>query len=511
MTRQGHGPRRVLVLALLVSGVVVGVAPFGAAPAVGAVSCTYTSGTRTAAITMGAGNSATIVLSGTALDVNGTQCQTATVTNTDTVNVTGSTGSESVTIDLGGGAFTNAGGDIAFNLAMSTNGPAGDTLTIDGAPTADDIVFGASGVDLTNDASVDVTTTGTENFAVNAGTGNDTVSGAGSGATGAAFATALSLNGGAGDDTLTGGDGPDTFVGGAGNDTIAGGSGSDTADYSASEAGVNVDLTAGTASDGEGGSDTLASIQIVLGSSFHDVLHGGASGGDTLLGDGGNDLLVSGGATDVMDGNAGINTVSYVDAGAAVTVNLATGSGTGSGSGADTVLNIQRITGSAFSDTLTGDSENNRITGLAGNDTESGGLGNDTFAMGAAPDGADVISGGPGVDTVLYSSRTGVVNVNLTGVTSTNGAVGEGDTINGDVENAGGGSGRDTLVGNAGNNTLTGARGADVLRGLAGNDRLLAGRGADFLAGGAGNDLMNGGLGNDTCRDRLGVNTRISC
>jgi Ca2+-binding RTX toxin-like protein len=460
---------------------------------------------------MGVGDSATIVLSGTALDVNGSQCGTATVTNTDTVTVAGNTGSESVTVDLGGGPFTNGNGDITFALTMGTNGPAGDSFTVDGAPTADDIVFGANGVDLTNDGSVDVTSTGVENFAVNAGAGNDKVSGAGSAATGAAFATALSLNGGAGNDTLTGGDGGDTFVGGAGNDGIAGGNGSDTADYSGSETGVNVDLTAGTASDGEGGSDTLASIQTVLGSSFHDVLHGSASGGDTLLGDGGNDLLVSGGASDVMDGNAGINTVSYVDAGAAVTVNLATGNGTGAGSGVDTLLNIQRITGSAFSDTLTGDSENNRITGLAGNDTESGGLGNDTFAMGAAPDGADVISGGAGVDTVLYSSRTGVINVNLTGVTGTNGAVGEGDTINGDVENASGGTGRDTLVGNASNNTLTGLRGADVLRGLAGNDRLLGGRGADFLAGGAGNDLMNGGLGNDTCRDRLGINRRISC
>src|SRR6185312_14526689 len=182
MTRQGHGPRRVLALAVLLSGVVVGVAPLGATSAVGAVACTYTGGTRTVAITMGVGNSATIVLSGTALDVNGTQCQTATVTNTDTVTVAGSTGSESVTLDLGGGAFTNASGDIAFSLAMGTNGPAGDSFTVDGAPTADDIVFGANGVDLTNDGSVDVTSTGVENFAVNAGAGNDKVSGAGSAA-----------------------------------------------------------------------------------------------------------------------------------------------------------------------------------------------------------------------------------------------------------------------------------------------------------------------------------------
>jgi Ca2+-binding RTX toxin-like protein len=511
MTRQGHKRRRGRMVALLLSGVVIGAVPFGAAPAAAAVSCTYDGGTRTATIAMGVGDTATIVLNGTALDVKGAQCQTATLTNTDTVVVNGSTGSESVTLDLGGGAFTNANGDIAFTLAMGANGPAGDSFTIDGAAGADDIVLGANGIDLTNDASADVAPGGVENFTVNAGTGADKVSGGGSGATGGAFPTALAVNGGAGDDTLTGGSAGDTFVGGAGNDAIAGGGGSDTADYSGSESGVQVDLTAGTASDGEGGSDTLGSIQTVLGSSFHDILHGAASGSDTLLGDGGNDLLVSGGANDVMNGGVGVNTASYVDASAAVTVNLVTGSGGGSGSGSDTLMNIQRATGSAFSDALTGDAENNRIVGLAGNDTESGGLGNDTFGMGPTPDGSDVISGGSGLDTVLYSSRTGVITVNLSGVTSTNGANGEGDTLNGDVENASGGTGRDTLVGNGSNNTLTGLRGADVLRGLAGNDRLFGGRGADLLAGGRGNDLLNGGLGHDTCHDGFGVNHRISC
>jgi len=510
MTRQGHKRRRrVLTPALLLAGVVLAAVPFAATPAAAAVTCTFSAGT--AAITMGVGDTATIVLNGTRLDVNGAQCQTATVTNTNTVTVTGNTGSESVTLDLSGGPFTNGSGDIAFNLAMGTNGPAGDSFTIAGAAGADNIVLGANGIDLTDDASADVATTGVENFTVNSGAGDDTVSGGGSGATGGAFPTALSLNGGAGNDTLTGGDAADTFVGGAGNDDIAGSNGADTADYSGSESGVNVDLTAGTAaSDGEGGSDTLASIATVLGSPFNDRLHGAASGTDTLLGEDGNDVLVSGAANDTMNGNLGVNSVSYADAPAAVSVDLGAGTGGGAGSGGDTLQNIQRITGSAFADTLTGDSDDNRIAGLAGNDTESGGLGNDTFGMGATPDGSDVLAGGPGVDTVLYNHRTTAITVNLTGGISTNGANGEGDTISG-VENATSGTGRDTLVGNGSNNTLAGARGADVLRGLGGNDHLLGGRGADFLAGGAGNDVMNGGRGNDTCRDRLGSNIRISC
>jgi Ca2+-binding RTX toxin-like protein len=561
-TRQGaRMRRRGLVSVVVFMCFVVGAGTLGVSRAAAAVTCSFASGTVTVA--MDPGDSATIVVAGTAIEVNGAGCNGARVNTTTAVVVNGSTGSESVTIDLSGGAFVNGSTDIPFTLAMGANTPAGDSLTIVGASTADDIVLGASGIDLTNDGSVDVTPGGVENFTVNSGGGADTVSGAGSGATGAVFSTPLALNGGDGNDTLTGGsandtmaggagddilngadgadalsggDGADTLNGGLGNDTLAGGAGNDTmsggtgddtlvggpgddamdggvantdtVDYTGSESGVNVNLTAGTASDGEGGSDTLANFETVLGSPTADTLHGAASGSDSLFGGNGNDTLVSGAANDTMNGNAGVNTVSYASAGGPVTVTLPS---SGTGDGTDTLTNVQNITGSAFSDTLTGDVENNRITGGAGNDTESGGLGNDTFNSGSARDGADIMSGGPGVDTVLYRQRTGVITVNLAGGTSTNGALGEGDTINADVENATGGSGADTLVGNGSNNTLTGFRGADVIRGRAGNDRLLGGRGPDFLAGGAGNDLMNGGLGRDTCRDALGINRRISC
>jgi serralysin len=57
------------------------------------------------------------------------------------------------------------------------------------------------------------------------------------------------------------------------------------------------------------------------------------------------------------------------------------------------------------------------------------------------------------------------------------------------IENAVGGSGRDTLVGNAFNNTLQGGKGSDVLSG---------GDGADSLNGGKGRDVMSGGTGDDS-------------
>lgn len=64
-------------------------------------------------------------------------------------------------------------------------------------------------------------------------------------------------------------------------------------------------------------------------------------------------------------------------------------------------------------------------------------------------------------------------------------------------ENAIGGAGNDTLIGNGVANTLTGGNGSDTLNGGAGNDRLNGGAGNDKLTGAAGRDIMVGGPGND--------------
>ena len=66
------------------------------------------------------------------------------------------------------------------------------------------------------------------------------------------------------------------------------------------------------------------------------------------------------------------------------------------------------------------------------------------------------------------------------------------------IENAVGGGGNDTLIGNAIANTLTGNAGNDVISGGGGNDILNGGAGNDTLTGGAGNDELHGGDGTDT-------------
>ena len=58
------------------------------------------------------------------------------------------------------------------------------------------------------------------------------------------------------------------------------------------------------------------------------------------------------------------------------------------------------------------------------------------------------------------------------------------------IEDANGGSGHDTIIGNASANALTGNAGNDSLSGLGGNDVLKGGAGADRLDGGAGIDTI---------------------
>jgi serralysin len=71
------------------------------------------------------------------------------------------------------------------------------------------------------------------------------------------------------------------------------------------------------------------------------------------------------------------------------------------------------------------------------------------------------------------------------------------DVIVNTIENAIGGSAKDTITGNNADNTLDGRNGDDVLIGGKGNDNLLGGDGNDILSGAKGNDTFNGGLGSD--------------
>jgi hypothetical protein len=105
----------------------------------------------------------------------------------------------------------------------------------------------------------------------------------------------VTIYGEAGDDVITLSDGK--AIGGSGNNTITGTGPRAIAVYWDAPAGIAVDLQAGTASNGYGGTDKLVNIQQVFGSSHNDVLIGN-SYNNTFVGMGGNDKFVGGGGAD---------------------------------------------------------------------------------------------------------------------------------------------------------------------------------------------------------------------
>jgi acrosin len=98
-----------------------------------------------------------------------------------------------------------------------------------------------------------------------------------------------------------------------------------------------------------------------------------------------------------------------------------------------------------------------------------------------------VFSGGAGTDVLDYSSAIFSVTVNLLdGTASQTGGVSG-------IEDVIGGFADDILIGNGGANNLDGNGGDDVIVGSAGNDIINGDAGFDVLIGGAGSDDIQGG------------------
>jgi Ca2+-binding RTX toxin-like protein len=294
------------------------------------------------------------------------------------------------------------------------------------------------------------------------------------------LANIQNVTGSSHNDTITGDSNDNVLAGGAGNDTIDGGGGVNTVDYSGDPAGVTVNLSTGTATDGWGGTDTLSDIQNVNGSAY----------ADTITGDSNNNVLSGGAGNDTIDGGTGTNTVDYSHDPAGVTVDLSAGTATDGWGGSDTLLNIQNVTGSTYDDTITGDSNANVLVGGDGNDTLSGGGGNDTLDGGS---GNNALDGGTGTNTVDYSHDPGSVYVDLSSGFAFNGYGGT-DTLT-NIQNIVGSAYGSTIIGDNNDNSLTG------------------GDGNDWLAGNGGNDVIDGGGGINTVDysgDPAGVTVDLS-
>ena len=385
--------------------------------------------------------------------------------------------------------------------------------------------------------------------------------------------------GAAGGDSLYGGDGNDLLFGYLGNNTLDGGEGFDTARYSFvsgfAEGGidyVSADLAAGVAvfyslSQNTGGafearaSDTLVSIEALIGSPGDDYLFGdgavsntfdGGAGADRMEGRDGNDNYYINNAGDIVieavGAAAGAADVMFASVSFAIAANVERLVLTGGQA-------INAIGRAAQNDTLLGNSGNNVLNGLSGNDLMRGGLGNDTYYVDSISDTTDEVNGGGGaadfvISSVSYTAAAGIERLYLSGSSATNAT--------------GRAAQNDMLFGNTGNNVLNGLSGGDFMRGGLGNDtyyvdsasdttdevsggggaadfvvssvsytaaagieRLYLGgslalnatgrngqndiltgnTGSNTLAGLSGNDLLIGGLGNDTLSGGLGLDT----
>ena len=105
-----------------------------------------------------------------------------------------------------------------------------------------------------------------------------------------------------------------------------------------------------------------------------------------------------------------------------------------------------------------------------------------------------------GVDVLNFSGYNfdQTINLNPQGISDIGGLTGNVMIARGTtIENANGGGGSDTIIGNSAANRLQGRGGDDVLIGGVGNDRLEGGNGNDILRGGIGGDKLEGGLGID--------------
>ena len=261
------------------------------------------------------------------------------------------------------------------------------------------------------------------------------------------------------------------------------------------------------------GNDTIYAI----GQDVNYIYSG--AGDDTLVGGSGVNYLDGGSGADTLNGWFSPNTyASYADARVGVTVNLINPSlNTGDAAG-DVYLDIRRVIGSNYADTITADNSGDAIYGGAGNDTITGGTGVD-YLYGQAGDdtliagtGTSYLDGGAGADRLIgsaghaiyaaYSDAAAGVTVNLINPGANTGDAAGDSYVN--IHDVNGSNYADTITadnsgdmiyGGAGNDTITGGTGVDRLYGQAGDDTLIAGTGTSYLDGGAGADKLIGSAG----------------
>jgi Ca2+-binding RTX toxin-like protein len=384
--------------------------------------------------------------------------------------LTGGTGNDQV--------FGQSGNDrLIWNPGegsdLNEGGAGNDTVEVNGGNGSENFTVAANGTRVRFDRvspapfSLDIGTT--ENLVVNMNGGDDSFT-AGNGL---ASLIAITVDGGAGNDSITGGDGNDVLIGGDGNDLIDGGRGNDVALMGAGD--DTFVWNPGDGSDtveGQAGSDTM----LFNGSNANENINLSANGSRArLTRDVGNIVMDTNGVEQV-DVNAlgGADTITVGDLTGTgisqVNLDLASTPGSGTGDGqADTVI----LNG-------TNSADNVQVAGAG-----------TSFSVSGLP-AFVAVSGSEGTNDQL------AVNT-----------LGGNDTINASALPAG--VVQLTVDAGAGNDQIIGSQGADVLIGGDGNDSVNGGRGNDVAFLGAGDDtfVWNPGDGSDTVEGQSGFDTML--
>ena len=368
----------------------------------------------------------------------------------------------------GSGDDTLVGGDGSDKL---TGGKGTDTLSFAGSKggvRVNLVTQSVTGGHATGD-----TISGFEN--VTGGEGKDIITGSGA---------ANILTGSTGDDQIKGGAGNDIVAGGAGADRLSGGTDFDILSYSASVAGVNVNLATLAASGGDAQGDVIDGFESLEGSGRADVLTG-SNADDTIDGGSGDDVIAGGAGKDILKGGEGTDILNYSASTGAVTVDLAAGTGAGGDAEGDDISAFEVVEGSGLGDVIRGSDSSELLSGGEGGDLLDGRGGSDTISGG---NGADTLIGGDGNDMLDYSASLLGVSINLA-TSFAAGGLAQGDSISG-FESVRGGAGNDTIRGDGGDNEIIGGNGGDSLFGATGSDMLQGGLGRDVMSGGSGADMF---------------------
>ncbi|MET4258845.1 Ca2+-binding RTX toxin-like protein [Bradyrhizobium sp. S3.12.5] len=407
----------------------------------------------------------------------------------DVANITMDLNSiEQIEFDARGGADNINVGDltgtgvkqILVDLGAVPGGTQGDgaadTVTVNGTNGNQNIQVTAEGTTVTVTGLPQVVTianaeAANDRLVIQSLGGNDVID-----ASALAAVIGLTIDGGAGNDTITGSQGADTLIGGDGNDkvtggrssdvallgagddtfvwnpgdgsdTVEGGTGTDTLVFNGSNVAENMSISANggrallTRDVGAitmdlngvervqiaaaGGADNI-NVGDLTGTGVTQVAIDLSAGPGSQSGDGAADrVTVNGTAGDdnikvvtssgsvVVNGLAAQVTIAHADAGDALALN--------GGVGNDVIDASAIKAGQLVSLNINGGDGNDTITGSAGNDTVIGGRGNDVASLGGGDDtfvwnpgdGSDTVEGGKGTDTLLFNGANINENINI--------------------------------------------------------------------------------------------------